>query len=159
MPSRRQKGIPPVSETRDGPAISADSSTPLYKDHSESADSQTPLDPEKPSHDDTCSALLALLCCRNSSTGENVERVVFINDQERNKELGYVDNTISNTKYTVLNFIPKNLAEQFRYVNQSLYLIALNIFRNLCQKYCLIITMQSPYKPIFPYYCLSTTLE
>ena len=43
---------------------------------------------------------------------------VYINDDESSQEL-YCDNRISNRKYTLLNFLPKNLWEQFRYILQS----------------------------------------
>ncbi|EGC40136.1 hypothetical protein DICPUDRAFT_93437 [Dictyostelium purpureum] len=38
-------------------------------------------------------------------------RIIYANDQDRNKE--FPSNRISNTKYTVITFIPKNLMEQF----------------------------------------------
>ncbi|XVF66790.1 hypothetical protein PTKIN_Ptkin10aG0066400 [Pterospermum kingtungense] len=53
-----------------------------------------------------------------------MKRYVYINDDESSKEL-YCDNRISNRKYTVLNFLPKNLWEQFsRFMNQYFLLIA-----------------------------------
>jgi hypothetical protein len=38
-------------------------------------------------------------------------RVVFANDPHKNAH--YADNRISNTKYTILTFLPLNLKEQF----------------------------------------------
>lgn len=42
-----------------------------------------------------------------------MKRFVYINDDNLSQDL-YCDNRISNRKYTVLNFLPKNLLEQFR---------------------------------------------
>ncbi|KAL5204538.1 hypothetical protein ABZP36_009409 [Zizania latifolia] len=51
-----------------------------------------------------------------------MKRFVYINDEYQND---YCDNRISNTKYTLLNFLPKNLWEQFRrFMNQYFLLIA-----------------------------------
>ncbi|XP_048494866.1 phospholipid-transporting ATPase 2 isoform X3 [Beta vulgaris subsp. vulgaris] len=53
-----------------------------------------------------------------------MKRYVYINDDESMREL-FCDNRISNRKYTVLNFLPKNLWEQFsRFMNQYFLLIA-----------------------------------
>lgn len=53
-----------------------------------------------------------------------MKRYVYINDDELSQEL-YCDNRISNRKYTLLNFLPKNLWEQFsRFMNQYFLLIA-----------------------------------
>ncbi|XP_039061052.1 phospholipid-transporting ATPase 2 isoform X2 [Hibiscus syriacus] len=53
-----------------------------------------------------------------------MKRYVYINDNESSHKL-YCDNRISNRKYTVLNFLPKNLWEQFgRFMNQYFLLIA-----------------------------------
>ncbi|KAL8158522.1 hypothetical protein V2J09_000059 [Rumex salicifolius] len=53
-----------------------------------------------------------------------MKRNVYINDDESTQEL-YCDNRISNRKYTILNFLPKNLWEQFsRFMNQYFLLIA-----------------------------------
>ncbi|KAF2531321.1 hypothetical protein F2Q70_00031293 [Brassica cretica] len=53
-----------------------------------------------------------------------MKRFVYINDDEASKEL-CCDNRISNTKYTLWNFFPKNLLEQFsRFMNQYFLLIA-----------------------------------
>ncbi|KAJ1685670.1 hypothetical protein LUZ63_017060 [Rhynchospora breviuscula] len=52
-----------------------------------------------------------------------MKRFVYINDDSY-QDL-YCDNHISNTKYTLLNFLPKNLWEQFsRFMNQYFLLIA-----------------------------------
>ncbi|CAL5032749.1 unnamed protein product [Urochloa decumbens] len=52
-----------------------------------------------------------------------MKRVVYINDDSR--RYSYCDNRISNTKYTLWNFLPKNLWEQFRrFMNQYFLLIA-----------------------------------
>jgi phospholipid-translocating ATPase len=54
--------------------------------------------------------------------GENESRLVYASAPDRND---FPDNTITNTKYTPLNFLPKNLAEQFsRAMNQYFLLIA-----------------------------------
>ncbi|KAI8558557.1 hypothetical protein RHMOL_Rhmol04G0104100 [Rhododendron molle] len=54
----------------------------------------------------------------------DMKRYVYINDDELSQDL-YCDNRISNTKYTLLNFLPKNLWEQFsRFMNQYFLLIA-----------------------------------
>ncbi|KAJ0593727.1 putative P-type phospholipid transporter [Helianthus annuus] len=53
-----------------------------------------------------------------------MKRFVYINDDDSSHEL-YCDNRVSNRKYTLLNFIPKNLWEQFsRFMNQYFLLIA-----------------------------------
>lgn len=53
-----------------------------------------------------------------------MKRYVYINDDESSHDL-YCANRISNTKYNVLNFLPKNLWEQFsRFMNQYFLLIA-----------------------------------
>ncbi|XP_078431186.1 aminophospholipid ATPase 2 [Wolffia australiana] len=53
-----------------------------------------------------------------------MKRFVYINDDETAHDL-YCDNRISNRKYTILNFLPKNLWEQFRrLMNQYFLLIA-----------------------------------
>ncbi|KAI4363845.1 hypothetical protein MLD38_020012 [Melastoma candidum] len=53
-----------------------------------------------------------------------MKRYAYINDDGPSQDL-YRDNRISNTKYTVLNFLPKNLWEQFsRFMNQYFLLIA-----------------------------------
>ncbi|KAL8130050.1 hypothetical protein V2J09_019205 [Rumex salicifolius] len=54
-----------------------------------------------------------------------MKRYVYINDDESAAQELYCDNRISNTKYTLLNFLPKNLWEQFRrFMNQYFLLIA-----------------------------------
>ncbi|XP_048422253.1 phospholipid-transporting ATPase 2 isoform X1 [Pyrus x bretschneideri] len=53
-----------------------------------------------------------------------MKRYIYINDDESSQYL-YCDNRISNRKYTLLNFLPKNLWEQFsRFMNQYFLLIA-----------------------------------
>ncbi|KAK2424610.1 ATPase E1-E2 type family protein / haloacid dehalogenase hydrolase family protein [Trifolium repens] len=53
-----------------------------------------------------------------------MKRYVYIDDDESSQDL-YCDNRISNRKYTLLNFLPKNLWEQFsRFMNQYFLLIA-----------------------------------
>ncbi|PON34844.1 P-type ATPase, subfamily IV [Parasponia andersonii] len=53
-----------------------------------------------------------------------MKRFVYINDDESSHDL-YCANRISNTKYNLLNFLPKNLWEQFsRFMNQYFLLIA-----------------------------------
>lgn len=52
------------------------------------------------------------------------KRYVYINDDDSSEDL-FCDNRISNRKYTILNFLPKNLWEQFsRFMNQYFLLIA-----------------------------------
>ncbi|KAK7272394.1 hypothetical protein RJT34_28947 [Clitoria ternatea] len=53
-----------------------------------------------------------------------MKRYVYIDDDGSSHDI-YCDNRISNRKYTVLNFLPKNLWEQFsRFMNQYFLLIA-----------------------------------
>ncbi|KAL6524039.1 Alanine aminotransferase 2 [Orobanche minor] len=53
-----------------------------------------------------------------------MKRYVYINDDNLAQDL-FCDNRISNRKYTILNFLPKNLWEQFsRFMNQYFLLIA-----------------------------------
>ncbi|CAM8958805.1 unnamed protein product [Rhodiola kirilowii] len=53
-----------------------------------------------------------------------MKRFVYINDDDSSNDL-YCDNRLSNRKYTILNFLPKNLWEQFsRFMNQYFLLIA-----------------------------------
>ncbi|RLM65834.1 phospholipid-transporting ATPase 2 isoform X2 [Panicum miliaceum] len=54
-----------------------------------------------------------------------MKRFVYINDDSRRHS--YCDNRISNTKYTLWNFFPKNLWEQFRFVS-ILYFFAVKWF-------------------------------
>ncbi|KAG8641362.1 hypothetical protein MANES_13G143600v8 [Manihot esculenta] len=54
-----------------------------------------------------------------------MKRFVYINDDESPTRELFCDNRISNRKYTLLNFLPKNLWEQFsRFMNQYFLLIA-----------------------------------
>eukprot|EP01029_Cantina_marsupialis_P021360 TRINITY_DN50_c1_g1_i4.p1 TRINITY_DN50_c1_g1~~TRINITY_DN50_c1_g1_i4.p1 ORF type:complete len:1122 (-),score=321.77 TRINITY_DN50_c1_g1_i4:384-3749(-) len=58
-----------------------------------------------------------------SKNEEESMRLIKANDPEWNRR--YLDNTISNTKYTLLNFLPKNMKEQFgQAMNQYFLLIA-----------------------------------
>ena len=50
-----------------------------------------------------------------------MKRFVYINDESYQND--YCDNRISNTKYNLLNFLPKNLWEQFRFVTSCIYSI------------------------------------
>nr|XP_033516217.1 phospholipid-transporting ATPase 2-like [Nicotiana tomentosiformis] len=53
-----------------------------------------------------------------------MKRYVYIDDDDLSNNV-YCDNRISNRKYTVWNFLPKNLWEQFsRFMNQYFLLIA-----------------------------------
>lgn len=53
-----------------------------------------------------------------------MKRYIYIDDDEASQGL-YCDNRLSNRKYTLLNFLPKNLWEQFsRFMNQYFLLIA-----------------------------------
>lgn len=53
-----------------------------------------------------------------------MKRYIYIDDDEASQGL-YCDNQLSNRKYTLLNFLPKNLWEQFsRFMNQYFLLIA-----------------------------------
>ncbi|KAH9615990.1 hypothetical protein KSS87_005366 [Heliosperma pusillum] len=53
-----------------------------------------------------------------------MKRFVYFNDDDSSRDL-YCHNRISNRKYTLLNFLPKNLWEQFsRFMNQYFLLIA-----------------------------------
>ncbi|KAL3629997.1 Alanine aminotransferase 2 [Castilleja foliolosa] len=58
------------------------------------------------------------------ATKSIMKRYIYINDDNLAQDL-YCDNRISNRKYTILNFLPKNLWEQFsRFMNQYFLLIA-----------------------------------
>ncbi|KAM7274934.1 hypothetical protein ACFE04_016800 [Oxalis oulophora] len=61
-----------------------------------------------------------------SQSTNRMKRFVYVNDDESSASQDlYCDNHISNRKYSVLNFIPKNLWEQFsRFMNQYFLLIA-----------------------------------
>lgn len=57
---------------------------------------------------------------------EEGSRFVYANDPLKNAELMYPPNAISNTKYNLATFIPKNLWEQFsRAMNRYFLIIAL----------------------------------
>ncbi len=44
--------------------------------------------------------------------GPEGDRTVHANNPDQNAQ--FADNAVTNTKYTLINFVPKNLAEQFR---------------------------------------------
>jgi len=55
--------------------------------------------------------------------GPTGNRVVYANDTLKNAH--YANNEVTNTKYTLLNFVPKNLMEQFsRAMNRYFFIIA-----------------------------------
>lgn len=57
-----------------------------------------------------------------------LKRFVYINDDEQQPtQDSFCDNRISNRKYTSLNFLPKNLMEQFRF-SSSIFLMYLIFF-------------------------------
>ncbi|VAH47070.1 unnamed protein product [Triticum turgidum subsp. durum] len=57
------------------------------------------------------------------TSSSKMQRFVYINDESCRDS--YRDNRVSNTKYTLWNFLPKNLLEQFRrFMNQYFLLIA-----------------------------------
>ncbi|KAL0908998.1 hypothetical protein M5K25_023517 [Dendrobium thyrsiflorum] len=59
-------------------------------------------------------------CCKDQLA---MKRFIYINDDSFQDS--FCDNRISNRKYTILNFLPKNLLEQFsRFMNQYFLLIA-----------------------------------
>jgi hypothetical protein len=47
-----------------------------------------------------------------NKSGPQGDRTVYANNPEGNA--AFEGNAVTNTKYTLLNFVPKNLAEQFR---------------------------------------------
>ncbi|GAM24030.1 hypothetical protein SAMD00019534_072050 [Acytostelium subglobosum LB1] len=55
--------------------------------------------------------LTSLFARKNNGRAEQTIRNVYANDTERNKH--FQSNVICNTKYTLINFLPKNLYEQF----------------------------------------------
>lgn len=59
-----------------------------------------------------CLRWICVIIERNASP-QMMKRFVYINDDS--SQDCYCDNRISNRKYTLLNFIPKNLWEQFRF--------------------------------------------
>eukprot|EP01138_Halocafeteria_seosinensis_P003273 gb/GECG01003348.1/.p1 GENE.gb/GECG01003348.1/~~gb/GECG01003348.1/.p1 ORF type:complete len:1398 (+),score=180.54 gb/GECG01003348.1/:1-4194(+) len=96
------------------------------KEPSDSVDSRTPLEPEPERRKEMSRfrRFLERLRC-GPRKKESTERRVFANDGSRNNEFGYPDNTISNTKYSWLTFLPKNLMEQFRlHINRYFLIIA-----------------------------------
>nr|CAD1820272.1 unnamed protein product [Ananas comosus var. bracteatus] len=83
-----------------------------------------------------------------------MKRIVYIND-ESCQDL-YCDNRVSNRKYTLLNFLPKNLWEQFRrFMNQYFLLIA-------CLQLWSLITPVNPastWGPLIIIFAVSATKE
>ncbi|KAK1425808.1 hypothetical protein QVD17_21169 [Tagetes erecta] len=65
-------------------------------------------------------------------------RTVFCNDHESNYLAKYLGNAVSTTKYSIFNFLPKGLYEQFRRV-ANLYFLTIS---------CLSFTPVSPVSPI-----------
>lgn len=72
-------------------------------------------------------------------------RIVFINNKKPNDYINnepiaeYAKNTVKTSKYTLLNFIPKNIYEQFRRFANLFFLITV------------IISIITPNPPINPY--------
>ncbi|XP_010236944.1 phospholipid-transporting ATPase 2 isoform X1 [Brachypodium distachyon] len=83
-----------------------------------------------------------------------MKRFVYINDESYQND--YCDNQISNTKYTLWNFLPKNLWEQFRrFMNQYFLLIA-------CLQLWSLITPVNPastWGPLIIIFAVSATKE
>jgi len=83
-----------------------------------------------------------------------MKRFVYINDESYQND--YCDNRISNTKYSLLNFLPKNLWEQFRrFMNQYFLLIA-------CLQLWSLITPVNPastWGPLIIIFAVSATKE
>lgn len=61
-----------------------------------------------------CCELGTITWTWSHASSTTMKRYVYINDDESSHDL-YCANRISNTKYNVLNFLPKNLWEQFRW--------------------------------------------
>ncbi|XAR68000.1 Phospholipid-translocating ATPase [Bertholletia excelsa] len=84
-----------------------------------------------------------------------MKRYVYINDDNSSQEI-YCNNHISNTKYTLLNFLPKNLWEQFsQFMNQFFLLIA-------CLQLWSLITPVNPlttWGPLVVIFAVSSTKE
>ncbi|XP_019177695.1 PREDICTED: phospholipid-transporting ATPase 2-like isoform X3 [Ipomoea nil] len=82
-------------------------------------------------------------------------RYVYINDDDPSHDI-FCDNHISNQKYTLWNFLPKNLWEQFRrFINQYFLLIA-------CLQLWPLIAHVSPvttWGPLFIIFAVSATKE
>jgi phospholipid-translocating ATPase len=83
-----------------------------------------------------------------------MKRFVYINDESFQND--YCDNQISNTKYNLWNFLPKNLWEQFRrFMNQYFLLIA-------CLQLWSLITPVNPastWGPLIIIFAVSATKE
>lgn len=78
------------------------------------------------------SRLYSFSCLRSSFRDEHSQiglkgysRVVYCNDPDHPEQLAlrYRDNYVSTTKYTLVNFIPKSLFEQFRRVANIYFLV------------------------------------
>ncbi|XWS32761.1 hypothetical protein CRYUN_Cryun22dG0017400 [Craigia yunnanensis] len=78
------------------------------------------------------SKLCSFACCRPTSTVEHAQigqkgysRVVYCNEPDSQDQirLKYRGNSVSTTKYTAANFIPKSLFEQFRRVANIYFLV------------------------------------
>ncbi|BBM97303.1 hypothetical protein Mp_1g04630 [Marchantia polymorpha subsp. ruderalis] len=84
-----------------------------------------------------------------------MKRFVYVNDSDLTPSI-YCNNRISNTKYTLFNFIPKNLWEQFsRFMNKYFLLIA-------CLQLWPLITPVSPastWGPLILIFAVSATKE
>lgn len=46
--------------------------------------------------------------------GPPATRLIYVNNNEKNVEFQFADNTVTTAKYSLLTFIPKNLYIQFR---------------------------------------------
>ncbi|KAJ5069633.1 putative phospholipid-transporting atpase [Anaeramoeba ignava] len=61
-------------------------------------------------------------CCKTKSRNSKT-RIIYINDIEKNRD--FIKNKVHNSKYTLINFLPKNLFEQFsRFMNQYFLFVA-----------------------------------
>ncbi|WZZ35340.1 hypothetical protein YC2023_018741 [Brassica napus] len=63
-----------------------------------------------------------------------MKRFVYINDDEASKEVS-CDNRISNTKYTLWNFLPKNLWEQFSTWGPLIFIFAVSASKEAWDDY------------------------
>lgn len=74
-------------------------------------------------------------------------RSVHAGHPDRNA--GFVDNTVRNTKYTLWDFLPKNLAEQFGY-GDDYYIYIYIISRRFMNQYFLLIACLQLFPTISP---------